>query len=97
MAQLSMEATKLKLGGEELKKISTDYTNLIVELYEKINNLPESGIWQSDSEKGSAKVFVNAVQKDKTTSLNLGNTMKKLGSEITNYAESIENISQNTI
>ena len=97
MAQLSIDTTKIKLAGEELKKISTDYTNLITEMYEKINNLPESGIWQSDSEKGSVKVFINAVQNDKTSSLNLGSTMNKLGSEIVSYAESVENVSQSTI
>lgn len=97
MALLSIDTTKIKLAGEELKKISTDYTNLITDMYEKINSLPESEIWQSDSEKGSVKVFINAVQKDKTSSLNLGSTMNKLGSEIVSYAESAENVSQSTI
>lgn len=97
MANLSMDTVKIKLAGEELKKISVEYSNIINEMYEKINNIPNSGIWKSDSDKGSASRFINSTKKDKTSSLDLANSMKSLGSKIVDYATTIEQNSQNVI
>ena len=97
MAKLEIDTDNLKATAEEMKKIAADYKKLIEEMYKKINNIPNTNMWTSDDDKGSAIQFVEKVMKDKDKTLDVGNNLSKLGEEIIVYSDSLKSISDNII
>ena len=97
MAKLDIDADKIKVVGEDLKIIANDYNKLITDLYNKISQIEQSGIWASESGSGSAKKFVSDVRKDQPSALALGSDMKNLGNKIISYANNINVISDSKL
>ena len=97
MAKLEIETENIKVTAEEIKKIASDYVKIIEEMYKKISNIPETNMWTSESDKGSAKKFVEIVMKDKDKTLEIGNNLSKVGEELISFSESLKNNSDNTI
>ena len=89
MAILEMEIEKFKADGENLKELSRKYSSLLNGMYEKINNLVESGGWESKTAQGSANVFLAKVLKDKQNMLSLSSSIYSLGELIIHYADRI--------
>lgn len=88
-----MDADKVKACGEEIKSIASDYCKIIDDLYEKIKNIEDSGIWVSESAGGAAKKFKKGALNDYNPSISLGKDLVSIGSKIVTYAENVNQIS----
>ena len=97
MSTVNMDTTKLKLAGEDLQKIAKDYSAIIDELYTKIANLNNDGVWTSDIQDGRVFQFISKTAKDKPSAKNLANDMNTLGVKIVDYATSMKKIADDVI
>jgi len=97
MAKMEMDTEKVKALGEDIKKIATKYKGIIDVMYEQIIKLPNSDIWSSDKDKGSANMFVQKATKDRPKMESISRELTKLGNEIISYAESMSSISEETL
>lgn len=97
MAKVEIDTEKVKSTGEDMKKIANEYNKLIEEMYKKIAELPNTNIWTSETDKGSAMKFTKKAMNDKEKTLDVGNNLSKIGDEIIGFADSLNNISENII
>lgn len=97
MAKLEIDADKIKATGEEIKSIANDYNKVIVDLFNKMKAIEDSGIWLSESDAGAARKFIANVMKDQTSALALGTDMKNLGDKIISYANNVNAISDSKL
>lgn len=97
MSIYSIDTDKLKVAGEEIKKISSEYNTLVNELYSKLSNMESDGVWVSDSDKGMASQFTNIVNKDKQAIVSIATDLDSLGSKIVDYSNSLNNCSGNKL
>lgn len=97
MAKLEIDADKIRAAGEEIKSIANDYNKVIVDLYNKMKVIEQSGIWASESEAGAARKFIANVLKDQSSALALGNDMKNIGDRVISYANNVNIISDSKI
>lgn len=95
--KMSIETNRIKSAGEDLKTIARDYINLVNDVYSKIQNIENNGIWISESTQGAAKQFISATLKDKPSAIALGNSISNLGSKVYDYASDINIISDNKL
>ena len=97
MEKLDIDTDKLKEQGQELKSISSDLSNMMNEMYGKLTNVQEDGVWSSEGLNGSAQTFINTVNVDKNNNFNLCKNMYKVGSVIEQYSNSIGSSSDTEI
>ncbi len=97
MAKLDIDADKIKAAGEEIVAIANDYNKVIVDLYNKLKVIEQSGVWVSESEAGAARKFIANVMKDQAPALALGNDMKNVGNRIISYANNVNIISDSKL
>lgn len=97
MAKLNIDTDKVKIAGEDLIVIASDYNKIMTELYNKITLIEQNGIWISESENGAARKFINSALRDRTPALALGSDIKNLGNKIISYANNINNISDSKL
>ena len=97
MSTYTIDSDKLKEVGEEIKSISLDYNNIINDFYSKINDVTKNGTWASDSEGGAANQFVEIVNKNKETIQLLSSSLKSLGDKVVDYANKVNNCSDNKL
>lgn len=91
MAKVTIDADKLLVEADNIKKIAKEYNDLLNEMYQKINNISNNGVWSSSSEKGAANVFINNVLKSKNQTMALGTNLNSLGDKIILLAKNVNN------
>ena len=84
MSTYTIDSDKLKEVGEEIKSISTDYNSIINDFYSKINDITKNGTWSSDN-------------KNKETMQLLSSSLKSLGEKVVDYANKVNNCSDNKL
>lgn len=97
MSKYTIDTDKVKETGEEIKKISADYNVIVNELYSKIDNMGNNGIWESESLEGMAAQFTNIVNKDKEKTVGLATSLNSLGDKVVDYSSSLSGCSDNKI
>lgn len=97
MSTYSIDIDKIKEVGDEIKKISSDFSILINELYDKMSNVENANIWKSESDSGSASQFINIVTLDKSKSIILASSMNSLGNKIVDYADKLADCANNKL
>ena len=95
--KLSIETNRIKSAGEELKTIARDYISIVNDVYSKIQNMENDGVWISEGTQGAAKQFISATLKDKPSAIALGNSISDLGSRVCDYASDMNIISDNKL
>lgn len=96
MGRLNINTNNVKSAAEDLKKQGVELNNILSNIYEKISNISNDGVWSSDSDRGSASVYIKNCLKDKTSSLELSTSIKKLGDELVDFVNSIEKTSNSS-
>ena len=97
MDKLSMDTDQLKTQGEELKSIANDLTNLLNEMYGKLTNVDNNGIWSSESLNGSANTFIANVKKDHINNKALCTNISNIGDAIIQYSSDIKTSSESSV
>ena len=84
---------KLKLVGEDFKKIATQYQTELDSIYGKLKNIGLE-TWTSTSETGSAKKFITKIEKDKEKFEKLTNQMRSYGDTLISLSNELKNITE---
>lgn len=95
MDYLNVDTDKIVSVGIELKEISKDLTLITNELYSKLMNVSNNGIWTNSSDDGSANVFIQAVAKDNEVMKKYELSLNQLGEQISLYGKHLANTSNN--
>lgn len=96
MANIDIDADKIKAAGENIKGLANEYNKVVEELYLKMKNIENDGLWASGPD-GSSKRYIARVMMDKPAATSLAVSMNELGNKIVDYANSINNISGNRL
>ena len=96
MANVSIDADKLITEAENIKEVAKEFNILINDMYKKFSSLDVNGVWKS-SPNGSLERFLNKVNKSKTNTLSLANTLNTFGDKVITFAKSINEASDNKI
>lgn len=97
MDKLNLDTIKVKTAANNIKELANEYYKIILGVYQKLGNVESDEVWVSESEKGSAKKFVEAVQKEKVGAITLASDMKKTANSIISYVDSLESVSNNDV
>jgi len=97
MAKLTIETEKVKEVGEDLKVIANDYTNLVQGMYEKLVKISDNGLWVSEGDNGSVKVFIEEMIRNRGQAEILGTNISDLGSKISEYATNVDHVSDDKL
>ena len=97
MGKIEMDVNKIKAAGSSIKGIAKEYNDVIETVFSKIQNLPNSGIWAGDKINSSVKSFVSNVMAEKKMYSDFGLTLNKLATRTSEYAKSVDNVSNTTI
>ena len=93
MAKLAIDTQKLKIEGDNLKELSSNYKQIIDDIIELINNLSKSNAWIVEKENGSIKIYAPKVMKYLISMQNLSKNIDNLGDAIIEYSDNLNNIS----
>ena len=97
MDVLSVNTDQLKAQGEELKTIASELSNLYDEMYGKLTNIGENGVWRSESRTGSANTFISNVKKDSINNRKLSSNISKIGTAVVSYSNSINSSADTSV
>lgn len=97
MAKVTIDADKLLVEADNLKKIAKEYNTLLNDMYQKIYNMSNNGVWSSTSNNGAANVFINNVLNSKSKTLAVGTNLNSLGDKIISLAKSVNNSADNKL
>lgn len=89
MSHLNANADIIITAGTELKEVAKGYNDIINDLYPRLENIQNDGVWISGTEQGSANVFLRAVAKDKPNAQAFGTKIDATGDGLIQYGKDL--------
>lgn len=97
MAKIEMDTEKVLKAGYAIKDLAKEYNDLIDDMFTKIQNLSNSGIWLGANANSAANKFISNTMNDKSSFSNFGVSINNLGVVAINDANSVKNVADTSI